>query len=142
MAQCLIKHKENFTFFFYFTPDSEIQGVLKQLYIGIPNVTVWRVLRKRLHLKANKQSIVQHLKTLIVAKLVTNFSVFIVHNSLLLSLFNLTANGVLPCDSGITKNTYNTTQQNTTQHSKETYANNKGHITHSEYNTQRVKLFV
>ena len=28
---------------------------------GIPNVTVWRVLRKRLHLKAYKLSIVQHL---------------------------------------------------------------------------------
>jgi hypothetical protein len=28
---------------------------------GIPHVTVWRVLRKRLHLKAYKLSIVQHL---------------------------------------------------------------------------------
>jgi hypothetical protein len=31
----------------------------KELYNGIPNVTVWRVLRKRLHLKAEKVSIVQ-----------------------------------------------------------------------------------
>jgi hypothetical protein len=29
---------------------------------GIPNVIVWRVLRKRLHLKAYKLSVVQHLK--------------------------------------------------------------------------------
>jgi hypothetical protein len=33
----------------------------KELYSGVPNVTVWRVLRKRLHLKAYKLSIVQHL---------------------------------------------------------------------------------
>jgi hypothetical protein len=31
----------------------------KELYNGIPNVTVWRVLRKHLHLKAYKLSIVQ-----------------------------------------------------------------------------------
>jgi hypothetical protein len=34
----------------------------KELYNGIPNV-VWRVLRKRLHLKACKLSIVQHSAT-------------------------------------------------------------------------------
>jgi hypothetical protein len=31
----------------------------KELYSGIPNVTVWSVLRKRLHLKAYKLSIVK-----------------------------------------------------------------------------------
>jgi hypothetical protein len=31
----------------------------KELHNGIPNVGVWRVLRKRLHLKAYKLSIVQ-----------------------------------------------------------------------------------
>jgi hypothetical protein len=31
----------------------------KELYNGIANVTVWRVLRKRLHLKAYKLSIMQ-----------------------------------------------------------------------------------
>jgi hypothetical protein len=30
----------------------------KELYSGIPNITVWRVLRKRLHLKAYKLSII------------------------------------------------------------------------------------
>jgi hypothetical protein len=30
----------------------------KELYSGIPNVTMWRVLRKRLHLKAYKLAIV------------------------------------------------------------------------------------
>jgi hypothetical protein len=39
---------------------------LKELYIGIPTVTVWRVLPKRLHLKAYKLSIVQHLERWIV----------------------------------------------------------------------------
>jgi hypothetical protein len=34
----------------------------KELYNGIPNVTVWRVLRKRLHVKVYKLSIVQHLE--------------------------------------------------------------------------------
>jgi hypothetical protein len=34
----------------------------KGLYKGIPKVTVWRVLRKRLHLKAYKRSIILHLK--------------------------------------------------------------------------------
>jgi hypothetical protein len=33
----------------------------KELYSGIQNVTVWRVLRKRLHLKACNLSIVHHL---------------------------------------------------------------------------------
>jgi hypothetical protein len=32
----------------------------KKLYNGIPNVTMWRVLRKPLHLNAYKVSIVQH----------------------------------------------------------------------------------
>jgi hypothetical protein len=32
----------------------------KELHNGIPNAAVWRVLRKRLHLKACKLSIVQH----------------------------------------------------------------------------------
>jgi hypothetical protein len=31
----------------------------KELYNSIPNATVWRVLRKRLHLKAYKLSVVQ-----------------------------------------------------------------------------------
>jgi hypothetical protein len=31
----------------------------KELYNGTPNVTVWRVLRKRLHVEAYKLSIVQ-----------------------------------------------------------------------------------
>jgi hypothetical protein len=38
----------------------------KELYNGIPNVTLWRVLRKRLHLKAYKLPIVQHLEKWIV----------------------------------------------------------------------------
>jgi hypothetical protein len=33
-----------------------IQGVSKKLYNSIPNVTVWRVLRKRLHLKTYQLS--------------------------------------------------------------------------------------
>jgi hypothetical protein len=41
----------------------------KQLYNGIPNVTVWRVLRKRLHLKAYKLFIVKHLNTVTFEKL-------------------------------------------------------------------------
>jgi hypothetical protein len=39
-----------------------MQGVSKELYNGIPNVTVWRALRKRLHLKVYKLFIVQHLE--------------------------------------------------------------------------------
>jgi hypothetical protein len=35
----------------------------KELYSGIPNVAVWRVLRKYLHLKAYKLSIVQAAET-------------------------------------------------------------------------------
>jgi hypothetical protein len=31
----------------------------KEIYDGIPNVTVWQVLRKPLHLKAYKLSVVQ-----------------------------------------------------------------------------------
>jgi hypothetical protein len=38
----------------------------KELYNGIPNVTVWRVLRRRLHLKVYKVSIVQYLERRIV----------------------------------------------------------------------------
>jgi hypothetical protein len=34
-------------------------GCFKKLYNGIPSVTVWQVLRKRLHLKAYELSIVQ-----------------------------------------------------------------------------------
>jgi hypothetical protein len=34
-------------------------GCFKELYNGIPIVTVWRVLRKRLHLKVYKLSIAQ-----------------------------------------------------------------------------------
>jgi hypothetical protein len=36
-----------------------MQGVSKELYNGFSNVAVWRVLRKRLHLKAYKLTIVQ-----------------------------------------------------------------------------------
>jgi hypothetical protein len=36
-----------------------IYSVQKKLYNGIPNVTVWRVLQQRLHLKAYKLSIVE-----------------------------------------------------------------------------------
>jgi hypothetical protein len=35
----------------------------KELYSEIPNVAVWPVLRKHLHLKVYKLSIVQHLRT-------------------------------------------------------------------------------
>jgi hypothetical protein len=42
--------------------NQELQGFQKELYTGIPNVTVWRVLRKRLHLQACKVSIVQGVK--------------------------------------------------------------------------------
>jgi hypothetical protein len=38
----------------------------KKLYNGIPNIAVWRVLRKRLHLKVYKLSIVEHLERWIV----------------------------------------------------------------------------
>jgi hypothetical protein len=31
-----------------------MQGVSEKLYNGVPNVTVWRLLRKLLHLKAYK----------------------------------------------------------------------------------------
>jgi hypothetical protein len=34
----------------------------KELCNGIPNVSVWRVLRKSLHLKAYELSIIQHLE--------------------------------------------------------------------------------
>jgi hypothetical protein len=43
-----------------------IHGVSKEFYNGIPNITVWRVLRKRLTLKAYKLLIVQCLERLIV----------------------------------------------------------------------------
>jgi hypothetical protein len=36
----------------------------KELYSGVPNVTVWRVLRKRLHLKVYKLSVVQVIEVL------------------------------------------------------------------------------
>jgi hypothetical protein len=38
----------------------------KEIYNGIPNVTVLRVLRKRLHLNAHKLSIVQYMERSIV----------------------------------------------------------------------------
>jgi hypothetical protein len=38
----------------------------KELCNGIPNVTVWRVLRKCLHLKAYKLSFLEHLELRIV----------------------------------------------------------------------------
>jgi hypothetical protein len=40
-----------------------MQGVSKRALDGIPNVTVGRVLRKRLHLNAYKLPIVQHQST-------------------------------------------------------------------------------
>jgi hypothetical protein len=40
--------------------------IKKGLYIGIPNVTVWRVLRKLLHLKADKLSVAQYVERWIV----------------------------------------------------------------------------
>jgi hypothetical protein len=40
----------------------------KELYNGIPNVTLWRVLRKYLHLKANKLSFVQGVEGWILCK--------------------------------------------------------------------------
>jgi hypothetical protein len=44
-------------------PRKKSRAFQKELYNGIPNVTVWRVLRKTLHLKAYKLSIVQRLET-------------------------------------------------------------------------------
>jgi hypothetical protein len=41
----------------------------KELYNGIPNAALWRVLRKRLHLKAYKLSPLQHLERWIVCTL-------------------------------------------------------------------------
>jgi hypothetical protein len=41
-----------------------VQGVLKELYNGILNVTVRRVLRELLHLRPYKLCIVQHLEHL------------------------------------------------------------------------------
>jgi hypothetical protein len=47
----------------------------KELYNGIPNVTVWRVLWKRSHLKAYKLSIVQGAcKVIIETPFITNES--------------------------------------------------------------------
>jgi hypothetical protein len=52
-----------------------MQVVSEELYNGIPNVSVWRVLRKRLHLKANKLSISQSAEEWIVCTpLSVNFS--------------------------------------------------------------------
>jgi hypothetical protein len=49
-----------------------MQGVSKkELHNGIPNVTVRRVLRKRLHLKACKLSIVQRSSANVFVTLVT-----------------------------------------------------------------------
>jgi hypothetical protein len=63
-------------------------------------------------------------------------------------LFNYTANGVLPGGSGTTirHNTQKYTTHKTTHHAKtntahKSYTNNKGHITHNEYNgKKKVKL--
>jgi hypothetical protein len=41
----------------------------KERYNGIPNVTVWRVLRKRLHSKACKRSIVEHFEWIVCTPL-------------------------------------------------------------------------
>jgi hypothetical protein len=38
----------------------------KEFYNGISNVNVWRVLRRRLHLKAYKLSIVKHLERFLI----------------------------------------------------------------------------
>jgi hypothetical protein len=40
----------------------------KKLYYGIPNTIVWRVLRKRLHLKDYKLSMIQHIGQWIVCR--------------------------------------------------------------------------
>jgi hypothetical protein len=48
------------------TEPFQIQVFQKEIYNGIPNVDVWRVLRKRLHLKAYKLSIVQSVELWIV----------------------------------------------------------------------------
>jgi hypothetical protein len=63
--------------------------------------------------------------------------------SLLLLLFNLNANGILPTGNDITVR-HNTqihilvsqkiTHQSETKHSTPSYTNNKGHIAHDEYN--------
>jgi hypothetical protein len=55
----------------------------KELYNGIPNVTVWRVLRKRLHLKAYKLSIVQDVERWIVC---TPLSIDEYHSKVFLSI--------------------------------------------------------
>jgi hypothetical protein len=50
-------------------PDIENYTVFeKELCNGIPNVTLWQVLRHRLHLKAYKLSIVQHLELVLFVK--------------------------------------------------------------------------
>jgi hypothetical protein len=46
-----------------------MQGVSKELYNDIRNVTVWRALRKRLHLKAYKLSIVHRLEPRLPSRL-------------------------------------------------------------------------
>jgi hypothetical protein len=43
-----------------------IESVSKKLYSDNPNVPLWRVLRKRLHLKAYKLSFVRHLERRII----------------------------------------------------------------------------
>jgi hypothetical protein len=44
------------------TPTGNAGCLKKKVCNGIPNVTVWRVLLKRVHLEAYKLSIVQHLE--------------------------------------------------------------------------------
>jgi hypothetical protein len=52
-------------FIFLCTPNLEIYRMFKkELYSSILNVAVWRVLRERLHLKAYKLSIAQHVERL------------------------------------------------------------------------------
>jgi hypothetical protein len=48
----------------------------KELYIDIPNVTVWRAFRKRLHLEVYKLSIVQDVDRWIVG-MPLNVNVFV-----------------------------------------------------------------
>jgi hypothetical protein len=62
------KHTEFYLGQLWFNVTSTLvmQGFFqKELYNGIPNVTVWRVLRKRLHLKAYKLSTVQGAEVLL-----------------------------------------------------------------------------
>jgi hypothetical protein len=59
----------------------------KELYNGISNVTVWRVLRKRLHLKAYKLSIQGVERWIIYMYLSTNVFVTLVTQNIIVRLF-------------------------------------------------------